>query len=59
MANTNLQPTIITKNIIAETNSDVKLSILMIKSKLNKVEVEKLLKKNKDYVKKAIENITI
>jgi len=46
-------------NILVLTNFDVKLSILMVKSKLNKDEAEKLLIKNKGYVKKAIENMTI
>lgn len=43
------------ENILNETNFNVKLSILMIKSKLNKFEAEKLLVENKGYLKKAIE----
>lgn len=43
--------------ILTQTNFDVKLSILMIKSKLNKEQAEKLLKENKGYVKKAIEKV--
>jgi len=41
-------------NILGQTHFDVKLSILMIKSKLEKDEAEKLLIKNSGYVKKAI-----
>jgi N-acetylmuramic acid 6-phosphate etherase len=43
------------ESILAQTKFDVKLSILMIKSKLNKEEAKKLLMDNNGYVKKAIE----
>ena len=42
-------------SILGQTHFDVKLSILMIKSKLEKDEAEKLLIENSGYVKKAIE----
>lgn len=42
-------------NILVQTDFDVKLSILMIKSKLNKIDAKMLLVQNKGYVKKAIE----
>jgi N-acetylmuramic acid 6-phosphate etherase len=42
-------------DILTQTNYDVKLSILMTKSGLNKEDAEKLLTENKGYVKKAIE----
>lgn len=42
-------------NILVQTDFDVKLSILMIKSRLNKIDAKMLLLQNKGYVKKAIE----
>ncbi|MBZ9688806.1 hypothetical protein G9F72_021020 [Clostridium estertheticum] len=40
--------------ILVQTIFDVKLSILMIKSKLNKDAAEKLLMENSGYMKKAL-----
>ena len=58
MLATNIDESLAT-NILTQTHFDVKLSILMIKSKLNKEQAEKLLKENKGYVKKAIEKVAM
>ena len=42
---------------LEETNSDVKLSIFMILSKLEKEEARKVLEKNKGYIAEALKNI--
>lgn len=42
---------------LGETNSDVKLSIFMILSKLEKEEARKVLEKNKGYISEALKNI--
>ena len=47
------------ENILNETNFNVKLSILMIKSNLSKEQAEKLLLENSGYIKKAIDNISL
>lgn len=45
------------EKILGQTDFNVKLSILMIKSKLNKDEAEKLLLENNGYVKKALDGL--
>lgn len=43
------------EDVLEETNYDVKLSILMIMTKLHKKEAEELLEKNNGYIAKALE----
>ncbi|TGY42274.1 N-acetylmuramic acid 6-phosphate etherase [Clostridium sartagoforme] len=45
------------RKYLEETNSDVKLSIFMILSKLEKEEARKVLEKNKGYIAEALKNI--
>jgi N-acetylmuramic acid 6-phosphate etherase len=46
----------VVEKVLKETNQNVKLSILMIKTGLDKDNAEKLLEENKGYVQKAIDS---
>lgn len=45
------------ENILKETDFDVKLSIFMILSELNKDEAKKILDANKGYIAEALKSI--
>lgn len=47
------------EKVLTETDYDVKLSIFMIKSKLNKDEAKKILNEHKGYIQKALDNLYI
>ncbi len=46
------------EKILEETNFDVKLSIFMIESSLDKIKAKRILDKNKGYIVEAIKEIS-